>query len=320
MEFDTEYTTVPTSTPTLVSSPARVHFWSGPAPILAASVLWGSTGTAASFAPAGTSAAAIGSAGLALGGLLLYLTTRRRPGRRRSTAGTSAGDRWLLVLGAIAVAGYPVTFYPAVARTGVAMATVIALGSAPVFAGLLAWLTGQGRPSARWTAATLLAVSGCAVMVLGPTLGENRHQIDPLGVVLAACGGLTYAIYSMVGGRLIARGHDSGPVMGAMFGGAALLVLPVVLGTGIHWLTTPRGAAVALHLAVFTTFLAYRLFGYGLRHTTVTTATTLTLAEPAVAALLGVTVVGERLPLLSWCGMGVLVVSLVLLTRPARIE
>lgn len=316
MEFDTEYTTVPTSTSTLVSAAARGTLRNGPAPILAASVLWGSTGTAASFAPSGTPAAAIGSAGLAIGGLLLYLTTLRRPRERRS----GAGDRWLFLLGALAVAGYPVTFYPAVARTGVAMATVIALGSAPVFAGLLAWVTGQGRPAARWTVATVLAVIGCAVMVLGPTLGEHRHDIDPLGIALAACGGLTYAIYSMLAARLIARGYDSGAVMGAMFGGAALLVLPVVLADGIDWLITARGAGVALHLAVFTTFLAYLLFGYGLRHTTVTTATTLTLAEPAVAALLGVTVVGERLPLLSWCGMGVLALSLVLLTRPARTE
>ncbi len=309
---------MPISTSTRISSPARGYAWNGPIPILAAAALWGSTGTAASFAPSGTSAAAIGSAGLLLGGALLFATTRRGAARTRSVR--RAGDRWLFVLGAVAVAGYPVTFYPAVARTGVAMATVIALGSAPVFAGLLAWFTGQGRPAARWAAATLLAVSGCAVMVLGPVLGGKGQEIDLFGVGLAACGGLTYAIYSMLGGRLIARGHDSGAVMGVMFGGAAVLVLPVVLGSGMHWLASPRGAAVALHLAVFTTFLAYRLFGYGLRHTTVTTATTLTLAEPAVAALLGVTVVGERLPLVSWCGMGVLAVSLLLLARPARTE
>ncbi|MGW4248262.1 hypothetical protein ACWELQ_37910, partial [Nocardia sp. NPDC004722] len=73
---------------------ARTHAtsWRGTLPILAASVLWGSTGTTASFAPEGAPAAAIGSAGLALGGLLLYLTGRGNPLR------PSGSERLLLVL------------------------------------------------------------------------------------------------------------------------------------------------------------------------------------------------------------------------------
>ncbi|WP_311736766.1 hypothetical protein [Streptomyces sp. TLI_185] len=45
-------------------------------------------------------------------------------------------------------------------------------------------------------------------------------------------------------------------------------------------------------------------------------ATSLTPAEPAVAAVLGVTVLGERLPGASWCGLAVLGVGLVLLAVP----
>ncbi|MGV9817444.1 EamA family transporter [Nocardia xishanensis] len=88
--------------------------------------------------------------------------------------------------------------------------------------------------------------------------------------------------------------------------------------SGTEWRSLTVGA-VAVHLAFFTTFLAYRLFGYGLRHTPVEVAATLTLAEPAVAALLGVVIVGERLPLVSWCGLAVLGAGLALLTlAPAR--
>jgi DME family drug/metabolite transporter len=72
-------------------------------PILAASVLWGTTGTASSLAPAAAPAAAIGSAGLALGGLLLLLST----GSARLTC--TRAERGLLLLGALAVAGYPIT-------------------------------------------------------------------------------------------------------------------------------------------------------------------------------------------------------------------
>lgn len=218
------------------------------------------------------------------------------------------------------MAGYPVTFYPAVARTGVAVATVVALGSAPVFAGLLSWITGRARPAARWTGATAAAVLGCTLLVLGPELTGHATPMDMTGIVLAACAGLSYAVYSLIGGKLITCGHSSDAVMGVMFGAAGLLVLPLVLSAGTQWLATTRGAAVALHLALFTVYLAYRLFGHGLRHTPASVATTLTLAEPAVAAVLAVTVLGERLPAASWCGLAVLALGLAFLAVPAGTE
>lgn len=287
----------------------------GPLPILAAAVLWGTTGTAASMAPAGTSALAIGAASLALGGLLLFLSTR---GRWTLFTASTGAERRLLALGALAVAGNPLSFYPAVARTGVAVAAVIALGSAPVFTGLLAWATGQARPTKRWAVATLAAVAGCAVLTLGPQLTGDPAHMDATGIGLATLAGLSYATYSVIGGRLIDRGHPSAAVMGAMFGAAGLLALPVLLATGTAWLATVRGAAVVLHLGVFPVFLAYRLFGHGLRHTPASVATTLSLAESAVAAVLGVTVVGERLPMVSWCGLVILALGLALLAAPRR--
>lgn len=296
------------------AQPSRTGLIGGPVPILTAAVLWGTTGTASSLAPAGAPAAAIGCTGLALGGILLFLTSG---GARTLPAACTRSERWLLVLGALSVAGYPVTFYPAVARSGVAVATVIALGSAPVFTGLLTWTTSRVRPTARWTAATAAAVLGCTLLVLGPELTGHATPMNLTGIALAACAGLSYAAYSLIGGRLITSGHPSEPVMGAMFGAAGLLVLPLVLSTSTHWLATTRGAAVALHLALFTVYLAYRLFGHGLRHTPASVATTLTLAEPAVAALLGVTVLGERLPAPSWGGLAVLALALAILTAPA---
>ncbi|MFE1440491.1 DMT family transporter [Streptomyces sp. NPDC058739] len=293
---------------------SRPGLLGGPAPILVSAVLWGTTGTASSLAPADAPAAAIGSAGLALGGLLLFLTSR---GARSLPGACTRRERRLLTLGALAVAGYPLTFYPAVARTGVAVATVIALGSAPVFTGLLAWATGRARPTARWTAATAAAVLGCALLVLGPALSGHGTPVDAAGVALAACGGLSYAVYALIGGGLITRGHSSDAVMGVLFGAAGLLVVPLVLCVGTDWLLSGRGAAVAGYLAVFTVYLAYRLFGHGLRRTTASVATSLTLAEPAVAAVLAVGVLGERLPAASWCGLAVLASGLIALTLPA---
>lgn len=298
--------------------PARTGVRNGALPVLIAAILWGTTGTASTMAPAGAPPVAIGAAGLTLGGLLLFLTSRRTKETKARVRFTLA-ERRLLALGALAVPGWPLAFYPAVARVGVAVATVIALGSAPVFAGLLGWLTGQGRPAARWAVATLAAIAGCTLLVAGPLLtGAHHRPLPATGIALAALAGLSYAAYSLIGGRLIARGHEASRVMGTMFGGACLLALPVLLASGTQWLATVRGAAVTVHLAVFTTFIAYRLFGAGLRGTTVQVATTLTLAEPAVATVLGVALLGEHLPAVSWAGMAALTAGLAVLAVPAR--
>ena len=55
------------------------------------------------------------------------------------------------------------------------------------------------------------------------------------------------------------------------------------------------------------------LFGVGLPRVQASTATTVTLAEPAVAALLAVWIVGERLPLMGWVGLALIGAVLVIL-------
>lgn len=284
------------------SQPARVL--RGALPIIAASILWGTTGTTSSLAPAATPRVAIGSAGLLFGGLLLLLTAG--PVRALLTS----GNRGSLLAGAVAVAGYPLTFYPAVATAGVAVATVVALGSAPVFTGLLLWFAG-GRPANRWLLGTGLAIPGCAALVLGGSTGGPTHLA---GILLALLAGLSYTVYAVVSGRLIGQGHASRAVLGTLFGGGALLVSPVVLVVGGPALANPRTVLVIGHLALVTTFLAYLLFGHGLRYLGAGFAVTLTLIEPAVAALLGIMVLHEQLSAVSWAGLGALGVALVLLT------
>jgi DME family drug/metabolite transporter len=103
-----------------------------------------------------------------------------------------------------------------------------------------------------------------------------------------------------------------------MFGGAAVIMLPVLILTGPGWLAEPRGLLAALYLGVGTTALAYFLYGRGLRTTPVATAATLALAEPAVAALLGLLVLRETLTPVSFGGLVLLGVSLVAVAVPER--
>nr|WP_268255287.1 EamA family transporter [Streptomyces roseolilacinus] len=74
----------------------------------------------------------------------------------------------------------------------------------------------------------------------------------------------------------------------------------------------PLGA----YMAPVPVFAGYVLFGWGLAHVPAGTATTLSLLEPAVAAVLAVLVVGERLPAVGWVGIALVVGCLAVLTAP----
>ncbi len=114
-----------------------------------------------------------------------------------------------------------------------------------------------------------------------------------MGLALAA--GLCYAIYAVTASRLITAGNSESVVMGLLFGGAAVLLAPVLATSSPGWLLTGRGLAVTAYLGLVTTVLAYLLYGRGLRTVPAPVAVTLGLAEPVVAAILGLVVLGERL-------------------------
>jgi drug/metabolite transporter, DME family len=280
--------------------------------VLLGAAAWGSTGTAAHFAPAGASAASIGAARIALGGLLLLGLAVSTPDRRRDVRRVLAVGRrarTALVLAAIAVGGYQLCFFTAVHVTGVAIGTVVAIGSAPVFTGVLSRLAGGPRLDGRWMAATAGAVVGCVVLVTGGQAGG----VSVGGVGLALAAGCCYAIYAVTASRLITAGNREGAVMGLLFGGAAVLLAPVFAAGSPGWLLTARGLAVVGYLGIVATALAYLLYGRGLRTVSAPVAVTLGLAEPVVAAILGLVVLGERLTITDIVGLALVGLALVTL-------
>jgi DME family drug/metabolite transporter len=100
--------------------------------------------------------------------------------------------------------------------------------------------------------------------------------------------------------------------MAAAFGLGGLLLVPVLLTQPLAWLGSGSGLAMALWLGLATTTAAYVLFGRGLRHLPAGPVTTLVLAEPVVATVLGVLVLGEHLAPLGWIGAGLVVAGLAL--------
>jgi DME family drug/metabolite transporter len=271
---------------TAAATPTALGAASARAHVLAAAVCFGTTGTAQQLLrPDGASTLAVGAGRIILGGAILLALAR---------GGTLplVRSHWrTLLLGGIGVAVYQTSFFAAVDRTGVAIGTVVAIGSGPAIAGLLSRLVNGERLTARWACATTLAAVG--VCVLAFTAGADA-SVDPLGVVLAVVSGTGYASYTVLAKRLLDHGHPPEQVMAATFGTGGLILLPVLLAAGTGWLADPEGAGLVLYLAVVPTALAYALFARGLSRLGAGEATTLTLAEPVTALVLGALVLGER--------------------------
>jgi drug/metabolite transporter, DME family len=291
----------------------------GPPLVLAAAGLWGTTGTAASFAPAGASPLAIGAATMGIGGLLTLLLAGSSAWRVLR-AGPAVAS-WTLV-GGLAVAVYPLAFYASMALSGVAAGTMVTIGSSPVFAALLDRVLGGARLTLRWLTATAAAGAGCVLLLLsghGADSTRTGGQVSA-GVALGVLAGASYAVYSTYGARVIRAGHSSRAAMGAQFGLGAALLLPVLAVTGGPLLSQPRGLAVAAYLSAIPMCLAYVLYGAGLARVPASSAITLSLFEPVVAAVLSVMVVGERLGVRAWSGMGLVLLGLAVLTAPFRLR
>ena len=276
-------------------------------------MLWGTTGTSQALAPASASPVTVGALRLAIGAAALLVVAALRGGLERRTFVVARGP---ILVAAVGIATYQLAFFSGVRLAGVAVGTLVGIGSAPIFAGLLAWSVDGRRPSARWFLATGIALAGCALLAV-PSTASGIPPVSLPGLMLTLLAGAAYAMLSLAGQRIGARvPPDAG--MALAFALGTVLLLPVLLTQDLGWLAEWPAVPVMLHLGVLATAVPYVLYLRALRTVPVASAVTLTLAEPLTAATLGVLLLGERLAPLGYLGVGCLIAGLALLVAPER--
>jgi DME family drug/metabolite transporter len=223
-------------------------------------------------------------------------------------------DRRLVLLSGLCVAAYQATFFAAVDDTGVAVGTVVAIGSAPVFTGLMARAFTGEQLSRRWAGATALGCAGVCTLVLG---GGSGGEVSLPGVGLALLAGAGYGGYAVAGKRLMDQGATPEALMASVFSIGAAVLMPLLAIVPTGELLTTGGLALALYLGALPTAVAYTLFARGLRRIGAGETATLTLGEPVTAAALGFIVLGERPGVAAVVGAALVLTGLVLLAvRP----
>ncbi|WP_296193250.1 EamA family transporter [uncultured Microbacterium sp.] len=307
--------------------------------VVGAALCFATTGTAQALAGVDASPLAVGAARILLGGALLAIVAGSTAARSRwadgpgiSSPGTPTPGipipvaspafaprrpSWpLVVVGAAGVLAYQPLFFLGTRENGVAIGTVVALGSAPVITGALDALLRRRAPTRTWVIATTIALVG--VVLVSGVVGDNATSLTPAGLLASVGAGASYAAYTLASKALLDRGWSPTATMGALFGWAAFASIPLLAYAGAGWLLTPRGLALVLWLGVVTTAVAYVLFAWGLARLRATTVSTLTLAEPLGATLLGLLVLHEHIGPVAAIGLAVIAVGLVVIALPQR--
>lgn len=270
--------------------------------VLAAAALWGTTGTAQSLAEGSLSAYWFGALRLATAAACFAAcaAASRTLAPADSTLQAGALQRRDVIGAGLCMAVYNLAFFAGIGKIGVALGTAIALGSGPIWAGMLQAVLHRQRPTAAWWMGTLVAVAGGVLMTLG---GDRRTAgFDGTGILLCLLSGLSYAAYTLLNTRM-ARVAPAATITLQAFGVAAALALPVAWFVGGAPSFTGADLAAVAYTGVVTAGLPYLLFSHALRHITPATGVTLALCEPVVAFGLAILVLGERPAAMAYLGL-----------------
>ncbi|MEZ8384287.1 DMT family transporter [Vibrio splendidus] len=293
------------------------EFQTGTLAILFASILWGTTGTAASFAP-DLSPLAIGAFSMGVGGLMQAGLAYRKI---LFAFDKLLQNKKLLAVSALALAVYPLAFYSSMKLSGVAIGTVVSIATAPFFSALLECLISKkNNINKRWLTSFAIGVVGIGLLVFSESesVSESADDLKLFGIALGLVAGLCYAIYSWATKALIDKDIESQAAMGSIFGLGAMLLLPTLWFSGDNLFSSQTNVLVISYLTLIPQCLGYVAFSFGLRHVTASSANLLTLFEPVVAAVLAVCVVGELIPFIGWLGMFLIVLCLLIQSKPSK--
>ena len=277
--------------------PSVSSSWHGIVLVLCASVLWGTTGTAHSFAPDGMAAHWVGALRLVMAGAFFAVLAYSIPDARTQRNTPLHWPRLLLC--SLCMVTYNLAFFQGLKATGVGLGTAVAIGSSPIWAGLLQAVLQRRWPNPLWWLGTLTGVAGGFVMTLGQS-GPWTAQAS--GIALCLLAGLAYGAYAVLSQPLLLQ-SGVGRVNAWVFGLAALLSLPLAAMLGGAPVASAQAWGVVVYLGLVATGLAYLLFSMGLRTVSAATSVALSKLEPITAFVLSVLVVGETASWLSVAGL-----------------
>lgn len=240
-------------------------------------------------------------AGVVISLVLLFTGRLHRMVRSRPLVGR-------LVLNGVLHAGFQLLYFASLALIPVGLATLVKIGSVPVFVTVGVCLLARRRPTVALAVPVVLAVGGLALLAGFPSTDASPAQVA-VGLACALGAGLAFSVMGLVNRRPV-EGLDAltNAGLGMLLG--SLLLLPGALVFGMSVPVEPQALGLLLFLGLVPTVFAYLAYFTGLRTASDTGVAVGTIAEPLTAALLSAALLGEQMTALGLVGAAVLVASM----------
>ena len=210
--------------------------------------------------------------------------------RPRALRLPARGHRLPLAALSVALLVMNLSFYGAISRAPVGLVVAVE------FVGPLAVAVLGTRRRVDWL---WIALAGAGVLVLAGPSGA----VTGLGLVLALTAGASWGVYLLLAKRAV-TGMDPFSVTTLMLLGSTALLTPLLFARGVkvagHW----HAIGLGILIAVVSSAFPYLLELIALRRVRAATYGVLLSIEPAVAALAGFVVLGQRISALEAAAMG----------------
>jgi len=224
---------------------------------------------------------------------------------------------WRLLAVGSGTAALQAFFFLAVPMVGVAVATVVGLGLAPVLLTVVDAVRAR-RPPGRHRVVVLVTALVGLVLVCTVAGGGATGPRPVTGVVLATLSAVSFAVTTTAAGGRISRGASPVVLTGGMALVGVLVLAPMLLLVdGPVTTRDPAAWGWLLYLGGLTLVVAYVLMYSGLRVTPASTAVTATLVEPVTATVAATVVLHEPLGVAGATGIVLVLAGVAGLGRPA---
>ena len=289
-----------------VAAPARGRSATS---LIVAGVLWGTGGLSGNLlaAQGHLHPLAVAAYRLLLGGACVVLFAWATGHLRRLAWSPTVVSR--LVVAGVLLGQFQACYFVSVSLTSVSLATMVTIGSVPVFVTLFTTMRDRRLPGRTTLVSVLAAVAGLALLTWSPVEGGWRVAG---GVAFALLAGAGFATLTT---RRPVEGLDSlcTTAFGLLLGGVGLLPLGLCFGMALP--PRPEVLAIALYLGVVPTGVAYAAYFAGLRTARPVLAALSALLEPLTAVVLSMVLFHDALGLAGWAGAALLAAALALAYR-----
>lgn len=191
----------------------------------------------------------------------------------------------LIAMGAVGYVGQSLMFFSALNHASAGLVALL-LYLYPFLVTVLGALFLRQRLTPGRSAAVLAALTGTALTLGGGITGQ------PVGVVLGIGAALVYAIYILVGGRVMKQEDPLSAATVVMIAAAAVFAV-LVATNGAAWPDTASAWSATVSIALVCTVVAMVTFFIGIQKLGPADAATLSTLEPVVTFALAALFLGE---------------------------